>query len=182
MVTYGPVRVRIGNGGWIEYRDGPFSRVILRLQPVNGRLRVTEVYLAAEQGLSARALRTLPLGEIEAFTNAPDIRPHIEARLDLVDQIDLGTVAAKYGTTYGRPPTQRRAKPSPILSIPKKRPYPDQFFEAVARAYTVLAREGRSPAKSIADANDVPVGRVHGWIREARSRGLLGPPRPGTRG
>lgn len=56
---------------------------------------------------------------------------------------------------------------------------PDEFSELVARHYRQWASRTNHPAQMMADQSEIPVRRVHYWIREARLRGKLP---PGQRG
>jgi hypothetical protein len=59
---------------------------------------------------------------------------------------------------------------------------PEKFAERVAQHYLVYSAVSRAPAVTIAEKAQVPVSRVHRWIREARKLGKLPPGRPGTAG
>jgi hypothetical protein len=65
------------------------------------------------------------------------------------------------------------------LDIPDAPPYPEKFYREVARVYSRLSKYTHRPAEELAQAHDVPVRRVHGWIKEARQRGYLGAGRRG---
>lgn len=54
---------------------------------------------------------------------------------------------------------------------------PDEFSQAVARAYNAYAVTGPRPALGMAREAGVPLATVNRWIREARSRGALPPTR-----
>lgn len=73
------------------------------------------------------------------------------------------------------------------LDVPQRKPHPDAFYEAVAAianhpALIEFSSQTRIPVlgKLIADANNVPKTRAHGWVKEARRRGML-PPSTGRR-
>lgn len=46
----------------------------------------------------------------------------------------------------------------------------DDFYEDVLTAYAWAAADKDSPASEMADANDVPVTTVNGWVKEAKRR------------
>jgi hypothetical protein len=50
---------------------------------------------------------------------------------------------------------------------------PDRFYEQIAERFAYLATVSPRPAMELAKANGVPVTTVHGWVKEARRRGLL---------
>jgi hypothetical protein len=167
ILVYGPA-------GWVE-TDG----VRLRVQEVDGRFRVVELRMYGEDGITARSLREVSLGWVEAVINDPESREVLEASFE-EDPPDLRPgVRMEWIYDLHKPKQQRRAL---RLRVPKSRPYEDVFYANVAERYARLAKEGEQPAKAIAEANDVPVGTVHGWIREARRRGFLPKGRQGTRG
>jgi hypothetical protein len=186
----------IGTGGWVQYLSDRLPGIVptrtglagygedrlgvlLRVRDQGGRLQITELYMATGQALSARILREVPLGRLEAWVNRGDVREAIEADMNLPGP-DFGGTAEQFH--YGRPVVEPRRTKAPRLNVPARRPYPDEFFRKLADLYARLAREGERPAKTIADANGIPMGTVYGWIREARRRGLLPPARQGTRG
>jgi len=68
------------------------------------------------------------------------------------------------------------------LNVPPARPYPDEFFKAVARVYSRLSAITRAPASIIADVNGVPVTSVHRWVKRARALGHLPPGQRGRAG
>jgi hypothetical protein len=61
------------------------------------------------------------------------------------------------------------------LRVPSSQPVPDSFYREVARLFSEVAIDTARPAEVLAEANEVPVSRVHGWVKEARRRGLLAP-------
>jgi hypothetical protein len=75
------------------------------------------------------------------------------------------------------PPKTQRAK----LGRPDGKD-PDKFYAQVAQAYREYAPRTRATAVAIAEEAGVPVGTVHGWIREARRRGHLPAGREGSAG
>ena len=62
-----------------------------------------------------------------------------------------------------------------LLEVPEGQPKPDSFYREVARLYSEVALNSPRPAAVLAEANSVPVSTVHGWVKEARRRGLLAP-------
>ena len=61
------------------------------------------------------------------------------------------------------------------LRVPKGQPKPDSFYREVARLFGEVSVNTPRPAAVLAEANEVPVARIHGWVKEARRRGLLAP-------
>ena len=55
----------------MSYPLADFTVRVRLAENAAGRLEAAELWLAREQGISATALRTLPLGRIEALANAP---------------------------------------------------------------------------------------------------------------
>jgi hypothetical protein len=86
----------------------------------------------------------------------------------------------------GERKTSKERKPEqldPRLELLSDRPpYSDAFYEEVARKYVNWAARSPRPAEVLARANDVPVRRIHSWVKEARKRGYLGSGRRGAGG
>jgi hypothetical protein len=174
-------QLSIGMSGWLAFADDSVPDwVYVRVQEnEHGRLVITEVYLARERVDSA-ALRSLPLGRIEAEANmvASDIRAKLkEAPRPGIEPL----------TPEPRPPWESREIISPTphllhLVVPKGTK-PDKFYQEAAELYTQLAKWGsRRPAADLAERSGVPVASVHRWIAEARRRGYLPPAGRGRRG
>lgn len=133
---------------------------------------------------------------LEAMANAPANRDRLaagaeaatdvdEAQSDWIDSIfPPQTVEAPLIKNLGQvfEPTVTQRRPRLRIPVPKGQKRPDDFFGRVAAAYSYLAGHTRRPATELAARNDVPVTTVHGWIKEARRRGLLGPGRRGSAG
>jgi hypothetical protein len=148
-----------GETGWFRLDDPP---VDLRLMEVDGRARIVAV--ASDHGLDATTLRKIPLGAIEAKANVNDAAP------------------ATWGEIRPRIRIQQAQKAAKKIVIPTTKPYPGEFFERVADAYRRCVAAGLSPGTFIAEAKGVPLTQVHGWIRVARLKGLLGTGRIGKAG
>ncbi len=99
-----------------------------------------------------------------------------EATLEQV-ALDLMVPPALSPPSHQDPPVAlgRGRLPSLRLRVPDGQPKPDGFYEHVARLYSMLSERGPRPAVALAEANGVAVTQVHGWIKEARRRGLLAP-------
>ncbi len=142
------VRVRVGEGD-----DGRLHLVALHLDGL----------------LSAEALRSIPVGRIEAAANA-QLHP---------------SAASPFGGAPSWPPAWPpggSATLPPDLWPDGGGAYPDAFYDAVAAVYRQLASASPRPVAEIAGANDVPVTTAQRWVKEARRRGLLAPGRPGKAG
>src|SRR5215211_4076048 len=100
-------RLTVGNGGWVCYQSQELAAVYVRLaeQP-DGRLAMTELYLAEDDTLDANRLRRIPLGRIEAWANGP-AASSIRARLGIPGP-DLRRAAGYFGQTWHRSPTKER--------------------------------------------------------------------------
>jgi hypothetical protein len=69
------------------------------------------------------------------------------------------------------------------LAPPTVRPYPREFYEAIAAAYLSFVEQGsHRPAAEISKICGAPVKTVHGWVSAARRLGVLGPGQPGRSG
>jgi len=111
-------------------------------------------------------LRDVPVARIEQACNAnPKIRDGIDRAFgkDLVKKRKID-VASR-----------------PRLKRPKSRRLDDDFFRAVADAYTAAVRFGLPPGPTLAADSGTPLSTVHRWIAEARKpeRGYLPKTSPG---
>lgn len=153
-------RLRPVGDGWYAWDDGYAASVAVhvRLAPRDdGRLRL--VGLRLDGPVSAEALRSVPVGRIEAAANA---QLHDDAR------------------PRSRKPVAARVPDS--LRSNAVRGYPDAFYDSIATAYRSLVATTSKPVSELADANDVPVTTAQRWVKEARRRGLLAPGHPGKAG
>lgn len=154
-----PARLEPHDDGWYEWVDDPplALPVFVRLaEHDDGRLHA--VALHVEGPLSAEALRSIPVGRIEALANAL-LHPHAGHRGWRADA----------------------RLPEPLLTTSARR-RPDEFYEAVASTYRHLAAVTHQPVLDLAEANEVPRTTAHRWVKEARRRGLLAPGRAGKAG
>lgn len=194
-------RVVVATMAWCRWDVGdPDLTVMLRFdRGPSGRLVIAEMAVAAAHGVSADHLRTLPVGRIESWANGPgrdrlvadlDARQVMTgAELEVLDDRHRGRRTAAAGGTQvvvGHQAVETgRAQPGSVriqvnprwlrLRVPEGKPKPDTFYKRVSEVYGRAAAGSTSPAKLVAEANGVPVGRVHGWVQEARRRGLMAP-------
>ena len=167
-------------GGWVYYtgRDRLGDAYVRFHLADDGRLVPVKVLVVEGLEPLARELRSIPLNEMEAAANGLELREHIIEHLD--DEVDF-VMKAEHDQDTGKP--RRRRKPTGKLPMPEGRKRPDSFYRRAADEYTRLVAAGdRSPAQTIAAANDVPATTAHRWIKEARRRGFLPAGRPGRAG
>lgn len=144
---------------WYRWDEGIDASSELRVHAAvqaDGRCHLDA--LEYEGPLSAALLRTIPVGRIEAAVNALAVHGTIDRR----------------ATLEARIPEQLRGSAVPG--------YPDEFYEAVARAYRTLAAVSPRPIVDLAEANEVPTTTAQRWVKEARQRALLPPGRRGKAG
>lgn len=167
-------------GGWGIYTSpdtGSACHVLLRVESDPGRTRDTPLRIAELQiislgdGFPSTLMRQFPPTRIEAAIN---IREHRTALTGLSSE-PCGPPEPTATITPEQP-----VLPSLNISDPGGYRKPDAFYMTVADLYLRLAAISGRPAQDIAEANRIPSGTVHRWIREARSRGLL--VLPGHRG
>jgi hypothetical protein len=182
-------RISIGNGGWVRlHLDGrtPKPFALVRFRESSGRLTVAALYL--EGPIRNGVLKYLSVTALEDVANLPGIAESIRNRAEVVS-IDLGRAARYYATTpvpeIPENPTGSKDRGSsyelgPVdcrLDVPTEGTYPDSFYQAVAKVYEALVARREAYAPAIAKANSVETTTVHRWVREARHRKILGPPR-----
>jgi hypothetical protein len=166
--------------------DVPFSREQVTRAP----LAVREVHMiGAADGTVAR---DLPIARMEAAANrrllratgnAPDIAKWYPFTLPPPSRKDEVYNAAPWssGIPFGwakfpgweEPDASLSVAPSMKLTVPDDRRRPDSFYADVAELYQWLSSRTGRPAQEIASANGVPMTTVHGWVKEARRRGLM---------
>jgi len=188
------VRVRVGPGGWVQvFPADPTVEVQVRFrQTGRGRIAVAEVCIARNPGVTADSTRAVPIGRLEAWANGPggaELRARIEDRKDQPDaelaaidteQRSAAPERAERGTgaeaQAGQDQMMRLAMKGTLkIRVPPGQPKPDSFYERFGKVYGQAAGATAKPAVQIAEANGVPVTTVHGWVKEARRRGLLVP-------
>lgn len=199
------MRLSIGNGGWVRADDvaGLPGPLYVRLRPRgDGRWQVTEVYLDGDgEALTSEALGRVPLADLEAVINNAG-RESLQERAGL-PAVLLSEAASYYATTFGP-----RAQGWPVdmlrsqfdsgtrlpaagngvsvvapdaapLSPPARGRITDEFLHEVSRAYGAAVQRGQRPAVALAEQAGVSARTVHGWIYQARKRGIMP---PGTQG
>lgn len=170
-------------GGWITRTGGPGPDVYVRFRDAeDGGIEAVEVHILSDRAIDSADLRQLSLARLagEYRFARGDVWKGVAPRPIGGPGLDFQAVLAGEPVEPG--PAPRRSARNARLDIPDSVRKPDSFYEAVARAYTALVPTSRRPAHEIAEANDVPITSVHGWIKEARRRAFLPPGRKGSRG
>jgi len=98
------MRASIGNGGWVGIDDAglPGPLYVRLREDKDGRLRISEFYLDASQAeneITQRHLRELPLSRIEGFLNTERQREYLLANWNMPAP-DLSTYASYFVTTF----------------------------------------------------------------------------------
>jgi hypothetical protein len=182
-LTGTPWRVQtrqLGNQVWHRvHADKLALDVVVRLGVgEEGRLGCTGVMLGItdDREVTARALRTVPLGEI--MTAVAAFVSGVGAGDDPLSR----AVMKHYGQellagTAGGLETQRRPqRPGPSG-------WTDEHYAHVAKTYREALRSApRGPVKSSARTLNASESTVRRWIKTARDRGLLGESVPGKAG
>jgi hypothetical protein len=187
-----------GSGGWCCWEQAPDGlEVFIRFADRSGRLVIVELCMASD-AFSTDLLRQIPLGRIEAIANGdradrirqlidvpgPEILPGLRESLFHQTHPALQRESSIAGTAriQSLRHTLRLTPEQWAIADGRRRPYPDEFYAAVAQLYKNAARHSRAPAALIADANGVPLTTVHRWVRIARKRRHLPPASPGKAG
>jgi transposase-like protein len=134
---------------------------------------IREVHLAFREGVGPRAMRDVPLSRIEAAVNQPAYRAAVLERCSREDVIMAPFNPDGPVDWWRARPERTRRRPNLKVRVPEGRNRPDSFYEQVAERFSYLTTVSQRPATELAEANDVPVTTVHGWVKEARRRGLL---------
>jgi hypothetical protein len=177
------MRLWIYSAGWVYYPT-PGSDLEVRVrfaERSDGRLEAVDVWVSRAVGISASALRTIPLAKIEAAVNLPEAAEAIRSKMNEEWALPEAKVIAFRNSVAPTGPAELDlsvwAAPLARLDVPTSRKKPDEFYRRVAEAYQTLAGMDRRPAVILAKTNRVPVTTVHRWVKEARSRGFLAPAR-----
>lgn len=180
--------VLAGTGGWLwaQLPEVPECDLYIRVTELpSGRLGISAIEIAVrdpERTVDASVLRRIPTGRIEALINEPTHAQQLRSRIAADGaETDRRDTRARSERAPSDPDQALRAVPRFVLRlrVPAGRTKPDAFYEKVAEIYSLASAYERSPARLIADANNVPVTTVHGWVKEARRRKLLAPGRRG---
>ncbi|MGD0880509.1 MAG: hypothetical protein ABSB09_02925 [Acidimicrobiales bacterium] len=177
-------------GGWGIFShwagdDGVIVRARFTVRD-DGRLQAADVHIEGRPNVTRTALRSLPLGSIEAWANGRGredlVRSIAESGPSVFDATDEWLRTVGGGDRDLVIPIGSPRVRSLRLRIPDGPKRPDSFYRKVAELYSVLIEQGsHRPAAEIAKANPpVPVTTVHRWIKEARARKLL--PSAGSKG
>lgn len=175
VVRVGPESGEPGKPAWVEEEER--SAITFRPEDyANEPFELRELHFASKQGsggFASSLLREVPIVRIEAAVNQT---VHREALLRLIlppNTIEAGTYRG--GVSYRLRPLAP-VPPAPLdLTIEDPGGYrkPDGFYRQVAERYLWLAAVSPRPAQELADANGLPVGTVHRWVKEAKARRLL---------
>jgi hypothetical protein len=167
--------------GWAIFRSAEFDPARRSLFVRFGRrvgdvaepkIVVAEIYLARPTGVGLQVLRDLPLAKIEAAVNQPAHYAEVLALLPPANRVMVPFPWKAESSWWFAKPPKRRA-PRLRISIPSGQPKPDEFYQQVAERFAYLTTVSRRPATDLAEANGVKPTTVHGWVKEARRRGLL---------
>jgi hypothetical protein len=183
----------IGLNGWIEfvqadhvrYREAAHDLVETWLHArthEDGRIVIDACFTRSSRATST-GLDGIQLGRIEKLLNTAEARAAVQ---DLegakpIDESWPRVLLDPIREQFGMPEqTKFVATKTPDDSLtldppPRGSRFPDSFYERLAEAYALAGTRSNSPAKVLADANGLNTTTVHGWVKEARARGLLSP-------
>jgi hypothetical protein len=157
--------------------DGRTQATYNRHDYVNVPFEIRELQISARPGsggFASALLRDIPIVRIEAAINQAAARAAI---LPVI--LPAFTVATSTGrddlTAYMlRPLAAHPPKPLDLkVEDPGGYRKPDSFYRSVAERYLWLAAVSSRPAQEFAEANGIPVGTVHRWVKEAKARRIL---------
>ena len=187
--------VELVNGGWIEFinadnadsRDSLFTydETWLHARTHPGDRIVIDGLLTRGVRVTSADLDEIQLGRIEKLLNSPGVKETFQA-LEATNRIlAIGTtpdsmmsqIRDNFGLTRYASLTEVVEEVGSLTLEPPPQGgrFPDSFYLSLAAAYSHAGANSNSPAKAIAEANDIAVTTVHGWVKEARARGLLAP-------
>jgi hypothetical protein len=138
-------------------------RVDARVDLIDDLPTLMEVRIQGPSGLSAPALQ-------QSFRWATPLDIVTQTVPDL---LRMGIDPYRYDYPTAGYPDAARVRRAPHAHLT------DEFLEEIAVQYALL---GRGYAKAIAHQRHVSPRTVVSWVEKARSRGILGPTRPGVAG
>lgn len=170
-----------GISGWAKFATPTRQLVFVRFGQAGPRdalpkIVAREAYVAFPEGVGPRALRDLPIVKLEAAVNQPAYYSEALKRLPPENAVMIPFPWRDDADWWFAKPAARvtgRVIPQLRLDVPEGRPKPDEFYERVAEVFSYLTTVSQRPATDLAEANDVNATTVHGWVKEARRRGLL---------
>jgi hypothetical protein len=172
--------------GWFLFQPGRGDAYIRFRERPDGRLVVSEMYLRADGGITSEQLRALPVARAEAAANSPAAKEDVLlASAIMTDAVEVPVLSRRGAGSDSSPiafADISTGVAAPRLKLRASRGRArraDEFYRAVADAYSWLATQSKRPAAELAERNGVPVTTVHRWVKEARRRGFLGPGRRG---
>jgi hypothetical protein len=188
-----------GGGGWLRLffgrpEDYPVD-VYARVERRGGQFEIAELHITAlgDSRLDARLMRDLSYDGIRRFANNMltdllDQRMTV-GRKTFADEIwrsqfelDQFTVdrdgEEAHSTDPALPPGYVAMKDvtelvDATVVLPPGRKRTDEFYRQIADLFERLSAVDRTPAATIAKFNGLSIMTVHGWVREARSRGFM---------
>jgi|HubBroStandDraft_2_1064218.scaffolds.fasta_scaffold11006_4 hypothetical protein len=169
-------------------------------RPRRGGLRAVQVTVVADGPVTASMWRRVPLAEIERHLAVLSSLTHpaideavaalrrpseisgfsadaLEAWFEKADPLAIGGTIPADAAARGVFLRDRVA-----LEKPSDGRLSDDFLRRVAGIYAEAVAEKEAPAPVMADAAGVSARTVHGWIAEARKRGIMPPATRGRAG
>jgi len=174
-----PGRVAPGQRGWLYWDLGKLLDVRIQIREVLGRYQVSAVLVQAcdaDEGVTGRDLRSLPIGKLESWLSSEPLRLAVASAWRDPEAMDFRPEATKafagFDSMEAPVPIQMdRSDVSALrLDVPNVRKRDDAFYAEVARVFDLASAMSPRPAIEIAEANGVPVSTVHRWLKEHRRR------------
>ncbi len=179
VVGSGPLLV--GRHGWLFWRPGPLLDVRVRvLIESDGHLEVRAVHVQrlGDEKVRGTDLRDIPLGQLERLLRHDDLVANVllgEENPETLPDFDPSTCstadavaqAAKVAGEVSSNPYDLIVQDM-VVTFPRRGQRDASFFQQVEELYGRVATNSHRPAAEIAEANNVAVSTVHGWLKEAR--------------
>jgi hypothetical protein len=151
----------------VRYRDGvPYPGVVVVQHPDHSIGPVT-----------GSTLRSIPMGRLEQALRDPEVQRSLNSNHPSLPDVSPAHLSTSHAVEVLMDITGFTAwvtKPSLRLDVPKRGEPKDTFLARVVEVYNEASKQRPRPAADIAEVNDVATSTVHGWLKEARRRGLKG--------
>lgn len=159
----------VASDGW-TFVSLDHVAVRVRYQWSRSGRRVAEHVTVEGDSVSATDMRVVQLGKMETILSSPRC---LAAAQSGADGVDLDPCRTDRLSATRIVTSLSRLNLGPVgLTVPPGRSRHDDFYAAVVDAFASALTRSDKPATVVADATGVPVSTVHGWLREARKRGL----------
>lgn len=171
----GVLKLDRSGSGWARYLPSEFVAAEVRLRCVRSTkgdaVEVRDVWVCAPKRVSARLLREIPVGRVEATLRSPNAWKRVAKLLpeaeDSAAPFPEGEWTGRQYISAPGDPVQTAVQWADWImtgTTPK-----EDRLKVVYLLFTQLKAVSRSPATELSSVwNDTPTSTIHWWVKEAR--------------